>query len=237
MNAIISLPNFSISNNKQFYNTIFFSDLHLTIKTIDNAISKFKKQLHNVKTKYLIINGDFVDESVDYYNNKDLAIFLKKLNELLSFLSLKSRFLIWTYGNHDEFFIKKNTKKITKNIQIVFGDYFVVSNTSEKYIFVHGHELDSRFIYHQILKFLPCKNFLRKHTKSKFKKIISYSPPQLKKIQATYSKYTIFNTHQKNTLIFGHFHQENSGEIESLKYFQSKHWNNISPLPLYAIVN
>ena len=219
------------------FQTVFFSDLHITLNIIDEAISKFKNQLEHIQTQYIIINGDFIDESVEHYTKEKHKKFLKKLTSLLKLLSSKTQNLIWIYGNHDEFFIKNNRVTISKNIQIKFRDYFNIHFNSNNYVFIHGHELDSRYIFHQILKILPFKTTLRKYAKSNFKETISNSSPLLHKIKKIYNRYSTPNTIKKNTLIFGHFHEELEGKIEEIHYFQSISWEPNSPLPLYIITS
>ncbi|MFT4243985.1 MAG: metallophosphoesterase [Candidatus Woesearchaeota archaeon] len=219
------------------YQILFFSDLHITFTTIDLVISKFNNQLEHIQTQYIIINGDFIDESVEYYTKEKHKKFLKKLTSLLVLLSSKTQNLIWISGNHDEFFIKNNHIELSKNIQIEFTNYFNITINSNNYVCIHGHELDSRYIFHQILRILPFKNALRMYVKSTLKKTIPNSSPQMHKIKKIYSRYSVSNTFKKNTLIFGHFHQELEGKIEEIHYFQSISWEPKSPLPLYAITS
>ena len=219
------------------FQTVFFSDLHITLRTIDLVISKFNNQLEHIEAQYIIINGDFVDESVEYYSKEKEKKFLKKLTSLLTLLSSKTQNLIWISGNHDEFFIKNNRLILSKNIQIEFRNYFNIHFNSNNYVFIHGHELDSRYIFHQILRILPFKNTLRKYAKSNFKETIPNSSPLLHKIKKIYNRYSTPDTIKKKILIFGHFHQELEGKMEQIYYFQSISWEPNSSLPLYIITS
>lgn len=226
----------SSSKNNLSYEIIFCSDIHLTLKNIDLAQQHFEKQLEDITINTIVLNGDFVDESVEYYNKDDMRLFLIKLNSLLDFLNSKCNTIVWIFGNHDEFFIKKYSKSISKNLQIEFMNYFSYTTTTHTYIFLHGHALDSRYIYHQILRYMPFKKYARRFVKTKFRDIKNvHSTPNSKKIIQLTKQFNSNNTHNNTYVIFGHFHKEKKYRIEKTFCYQSKNWNFKNSIPLYAI--
>lgn len=227
------------------YENIFccVSDLHLTKNSINKCIIQLEKQLQLKYFEHIILLGDSIDEKVEEYDIFTRKKFIKQYYQLLEIILKYCEKCIVLYGNHDELFIKKHINPYIKNSsinqQIHFKYTFTLTNSENNYIFLHGHQFDTRYIYHKINTKLQIPVSIKKFLKSKMKTIIPYIHISKERLNAKSKKYILknnFKDSEKTIFIFGHFHayEHITSSKDNNEYFSLSCWNKNDSIPIYT---
>ena len=186
-------------------------DLHLTLNNFDKKQEKIKKKIQQLKVTKIILLGDTVDESYEELSNLGFKKFLSKLSKFIYFLKEHAQEIIITPGNHDDEFFKVYGSKFHIKISHTHIEHINTQN----YLFLHGHQFDSRIFVHRCVRFLGIKKNLRK----KLKKPSYYFDNSFQSRQKAALRYTKRLISEKEcNIILGHFEEEKKYHVENRKF-------------------